>query len=177
MNDISPPIIELFRDRRTVFLRVLARRLGSIDEAEEILQEAFINFDRAARTEDISNPDGYLMKVALNLAVDRIRQDASRRRREESWFETNSADRLGCDHVAAIPQQDQALAAKQNMARLTRCLGELSPKVRTAFILHKIQGMTHDETAQEMGLSKSTVEKHIMKAMKHVMASMPDLAP
>ncbi|VAW07404.1 hypothetical protein MNBD_ALPHA05-132 [hydrothermal vent metagenome] len=176
MNDIVSPIIELFRDRRAIFLRVLTRRLGNVDEAEEILQEAFINFDRAAKTEKIANPDGYLMKIALNLAVDRIRQDASRRRREESWFETNSADRIGGDHVAPIPQQDQALAAKQTMARLGRCLEELSPTVRTAFILHKIQGLTHNETAEEMRLSKSTVEKHIMKAMKHVMENMSDLA-
>jgi RNA polymerase sigma factor (sigma-70 family) len=177
MNDILPPMVELFRDRRTVFLRVLTRRLGNIDEAEEILQEAFINFARAAKTQTISNPDGYLMQIALNLAVDRIRQDASRRRREESWFETHSAGRLGGDYIAAIPRQDQALAAKQNMARLARCLEELSPRVRTAFIFHKIKGLTHNETAQEMGLSKSTVEKHIMKAMKHVMENMSDLAP
>jgi len=177
MNDILSPIVKLFQDQRTMFLRVLVRRLGNLDEAEEVLQDAFINFDRAAKTETISNPGGYLMQIALNLAVDRIRQDTSRRRREESWFETNSAGRLGGDYIAAIPRQDQALVAKQNMARLARCLEELSPTVRTAFIFHKIKGLTHNETAQEMGLSKSTIEKHIMKAMKHVMTNMSDLAP
>lgn len=174
MNDSGASTIELFRNRRVVFLRVLARRLGNIEEAEEVLQDAFINYHRAAKTETIANPDGYLMQIALNLAVDHIRQDASRRRREENWFDANSAGQAGAQYIAAIPQQDQALIAKQDLARLSECLEDLSTNVRSAFILHKVKGLTHIETAKELGLSQSTIEKHVMKAMRHVMAHMSD---
>ncbi|MBT8471396.1 MAG: RNA polymerase sigma factor [Marinicaulis sp.] len=174
MKDAETATIELFRERRLVFLRVLMRRLGNLEEAEEVLQEAFINFDRAAKKETISNPDGYLMKIALNLAVDRIRKDASRRRREDSWFDANSAGRIGAQYIAAAPQQDQALIAKQEMAQLAACLEELSENVRGAFILHKVKGLPHSETAEILGLSQSTVEKHIMKAMRHVTANMAE---
>jgi len=174
MKDDNISLTEMFREKRSVFLRVLTRRLGNIDEAEEVLQEAFINFERAAKNEDIANPEGYLMQIALNMAVDRIRQDSSRRRREESWFDTNSAGQIGAYYIASVPPQDQALIAKQELQRLERCLESLSPKIRMAFILHKIKGHSHMETAEKMGLSRSTVEKHIMKAMKHVVSWLAD---
>ena len=90
MTDARPHLHSLFRDRRNVYLRVLTRRLGDLETAEETLQEAFIHFDRAEKKEIITHPDAYLMQIALNLAVDRIRQDASRRKREETWFETHT---------------------------------------------------------------------------------------
>lgn len=174
MDEAGSMIEDLFRDRRDAFLRVLARRLGGWEDAEEVLQDAFIHFDRARKTAEIGNPDAYLMQIALNLAVDRIRQNASRGRREENWFEAQAPERLGLDYVAPAPAPDQALIAKDELARLSRHLEELSPTVRTAFILHKIRGLSHSETAKEMKLSKSTVEKHIMKAMKHLMDKMAD---
>lgn len=172
MNDASPVLLKLFQERRNVFLRVLTRRLGNLDEAEETLQEAFIHFDRATKKETINNPEAYLMQIALNLAVDRIRQNAARRKREENWFEANAPSRLGAEYVAPLPAPDQSLIAKDDLRRLSTHMEELSPKVRTAFIFHKILGMSHSETAAEMGLSKSTVEKHIMKAMRLLMDKM-----
>jgi RNA polymerase sigma factor (sigma-70 family) len=174
MDDAAAKTIALFQSRRSIFLRVLTRRLGNSEEAEEVLQDAFIKYHRAAHDEQIDNPDGYLMRIALNLAVDRIRQDASRRRREEDWFNVNSAGRAGTQYFAENPGQDRVLIAKQELARLTKCLESLSDNVRSAFILHKMKGMTHSETAMALGLSVSTVEKHIMKAMRHVLTHMSD---
>lgn len=174
MNDARTIVDELFRGRREVFLRVLTRRLGSPEQAEETLQEAFIQFERAARTQTISNADAFLMQTALNLAVDRIRQDASRRKRERRWADATYAGTPGADYVDGAPAPDRALMAKDELARVAHCLQDLSPTVRTAFILHKVRGMSHSETAGEMGLSKSTIEKHIMKAMKHLMEKMAD---
>ena len=174
MNDASPHLQNLFRKRRNIFLRVLTRRLGAMDQAEDVLQEALILFERAHRTESINNPDAYLMQIALNLAVDRIRQDVSRRKREDNWFDAHAPGRSGDEYVAATPAPDRVVIAREEIAQMANCLEELSPKVRTAFILHKIRGLSHSETAAEMGLSKSTVEKHIMKAMKSIMARRDD---
>ncbi len=159
---------------RPVMLRVLTRRLGGVEDAEDVIQEAFINFERASQMETIGNPEGYLMQIALNLATDKLRQDSSRRRREESWIDTHSAGRSGEDIIAEAPRADDALIAKQELQRLGRILEQLSPQVRTAFQLHKIKGLSHMETAAAMGLSRSTVEKHIMKAMRHIMEQMRD---
>lgn len=174
MNDHAAALDRLFRERREVFLRVLTRRLGNRDDAEEVLQDAFIHFDRASAVRQIDNPDAYLMRTALNLAVDRMRQNLVRSRRDGKWFEAQSIERRGLEFVAPEPAPDNALIGKDEVARMGRVLGELSPTVRTAFILHKIRGLSHDETAKTMGLSKSTIEKHIMKAMKFLLDKMAD---
>lgn len=173
----APTFEELFRERRDLMLRILARRTGNIQEAEEILQDAFVLYAQASEQNSIANPEGYLMQIALNLTIDRIRQESSRRRRERSWVEAHVMISPGGQASANSPAPDQALTAKDELARLGRLLELLSPQVRTAFILHKVHGLSHGETAKKMRLSKSTVEKHIMKAMKHVLAGMADGGP
>ena len=174
MNDDSSPLDRLFRERREVFLRVLTRRVGNREDAEEILQDAFIHFDRARTERAIDNPDAYLMRTALNLAVDRQRQASVRARRETRWFEAQAVERRGPDYEAPVATPERALIGKDEVARMGRILEELSSTVRAAFILHKIRGLSHEETAKTMGLSKSTVEKHIMKAMRLLIDRMSD---
>lgn len=165
----APAFEKIFRERRDLYLRVLVRRVGNMQIAEEILQDAFLQVTQLPRQEDIENPDGYLMRVAINLSTDWVRQETSRRRREQEWVKTNTAFMPTGEAAAAEPPADQALIAKDELARLGRLLEALSPPVRTAFILHKVKGLSHDETAKKMGLAKSTIEKHIMKAMRHVL--------
>ena len=162
---------KIFRERRDLYLRVLARRVGDIQIAEEILQDAFLQVSQLPHQEDISNPDGYLMKVAINLSTDWIRQETSRRRREQEWVKNNTEFMASGEATAMEAPADQALIAKDELARLGRLLEGLSPPVRSAFVLHKVKGLSHDETAKKMGLAKSTIEKHIMKAMRHVLDS------
>lgn len=176
MTSAASKLPEIIKTRSHVFLRVLARRLGDMDLAEETLQDAVIHYERAAQKEIIENPEAYLMQIALNIAVDRIRQDASRRKREGRWFETHAPSRVGSEYVSATPSPDQALIWKQELNRLSLHIDELSPQVRKAFFLHKIQGFSHSDTAAEMGLSKSTVEKHIMKAMRILLEKMEKAA-
>lgn len=173
MKNASSVFETIYRERRGFFLRVLARRVGDIGIAEEILQEAFIQVC-ATQQQTIANPDGYLMKAAINLSTDWIRQEKSRGRRERAWAESRSDMARSGEATAMDPSPDQALLAKGEIARLGRALERLSPPVRTAFILHKINGLSHTETAKKMNLSNSTVEKHIMKAMRHVMEAMAD---
>lgn len=177
MAEISKAKLETavwFAQHRPSFLRVLTRRLGNPADAEEVLQDAYLAFDRAQSEKPIENPAGYLMRIALNLAVDRMRQDNSRRMREKSWTDQRFGYRPGSSIGVTEISPERELAGKNELKNLARYLEELSPQVRKAFILHKINGLSHAETANQMSLSVSTVEKHIMKAMKHVLAKMPD---
>ncbi len=54
-----------------------------------------------------------------------------------------------------------------------RLLRDLPPATRRAFELHKLEGRTHAETAALMGISRSGVEKHMMAALKFLLARMP----
>ena len=159
----------LFETRRHVFISVLMRRLGSREDAEDVLQDALVKFHQMPASDEIENPEAYLMKVALNLATDRLRQTTSSARREKTW----SAEVLNLDQAkepsSPVDSIERDLIARQAIEKLQTDLSLLSERVRDAFVLHKIEGLSHSETAERLGLSRSTVEKHIMKAMRFLL--------
>jgi RNA polymerase sigma-70 factor (ECF subfamily) len=57
----------------------------------------------------------------------------------------------------------------QRLAEVRRALDELSPQCRRIFMLHKFEGLTHQEVAERANISRSTVEKHMHTALKHLM--------
>ena len=159
----------IFVEKRAYFVRVVARRLGDVGTAEEIVQEAFIQVAESAKNQIIDNLEGYLMRASINLSTDWLRQETSRRRREKNWVETHYDYSDGAETVSNAPSPAETVAARDDLRRLDAALVHLSPQVRTAFTLHKIQGLSHLETAARMGLSRSTVEKHIMNAMRQLL--------
>jgi len=162
----------IFAEKRAFFVRVIARRLRNADIAEEIVQEAFLQVASAAEMQAIDNPEGYIMRTAINLSTDWLRQESSRRRREKRWADVSYA--LGADGEAAsdAPSPAQATIAKDEFRRLSEAVNRLTPQVRAAFTLHKLEGLSHQETASRMGISRSTVEKHIIRAMRLLMDEM-----
>ena len=69
----------------------------------------------------------------------------------------------------AVAAADEALASRQRLAKLVAELETLPPRMRRAFQLHKLEGMSHAETARAMGISISAVEKHVSGALKALM--------
>ncbi len=162
----------IFSAKRAYFVRVIARRLRNADIAEEIVQEAFLQVAAVEKTQRIENPEGYLMRAAINLSTDWLRQEASRRRREKDWSDVAYAFDGGGEAASLAPSPAQTVIARDEYRRLEAALSRLTPQVRTAFTLHKVEGLSHLETAAQMGLSRSTVEKHIMKAMRFLIDEM-----
>ena len=64
------------------------------------------------------------------------------------------------------PPADEVVAGRQRLRALVEAVQELPEKTRQAFQLHKLGGHSHAETARRMGISVSTVEKHISSALK-----------
>jgi RNA polymerase sigma-70 factor (ECF subfamily) len=154
-------------------LRYLTLRLRSVADAEEVLQDAFVNFRRAQQTTTVENPHALLVTIATNLATDRLRQNASRAARDQAWSDSHyrASSRGGVlGEVSAM--QLRGLEDRGEIDRVLALLAELSVQVRTAFMLHKFQGLSHAEVAARMNLSRSTVEKHVAKAFKHLMSGM-----
>ncbi|MEO0818653.1 MAG: sigma factor, partial [Pseudomonadota bacterium] len=108
----------LFETRRHVFISVLMRRLGSREDAEDVLQDALVKFHQMPASDEIENPEAYLMKVALNLATDRLRQTTSSARREKTW----SAEVLNLDQAkepsSPVDSIERDLIARQAIEKL-----------------------------------------------------------
>lgn len=72
--------------------------------------------------------------------------------------------------MAQEPAPDVAVEARDRLARILSAVEGLPPAVREAFRLHKLEGLSHAETAAAMGVSRSSVEKYIMTSLQRILA-------
>ena len=121
--------------------------------------------------EPVENPAAYLYRLASNLMLDRIRSDRRSGARDSAWLQSQRTE-MGGESVAEEPSPERSVAARQRLAKVAEAVAELPPKTRQAFELHKLQGLTQEETAQALGVSRKTVEKQISTALQRLMAKL-----
>lgn len=156
----------LFRVQRGPLTRFVFSRVKDESEAEEIVQEAFVRFQNKYDPAVVDSPEALLARIAANLVIDRVRERDARAAREDAWgkLNTEGAD----DDVSATKSVDPArvLSAKQQVDAALEVLGSLPQKTRQIFLLHRFEGLTHAEVSVRTGIPKSTIEKHMIKAIK-----------
>ncbi len=161
-------LFEHYLVQRDALKRFLMARLGVESEAEDLVQELYFRLDRAELSPEVENPVAYLYKMAFNLARDHRRERQRSHARDGQWVESQRI-MIGTEPVADHAPADIAYEAKQDLARLVAALEDLSPHCRRVFMLHKFEGMSHAEIAAKVGISRSTVEKHMGTAIKHLL--------
>ena len=144
---------------QSVFSRVKAvlRRRGRSDQdADDLVQEAWVRLACYSREQHVAQPEAFLMRAALNLSIDVHRARATRG--EEVLLEDVVL-------IDTSPSAEEVLLARERFDRLGVCLGRLNERTRVIFLAHRIDGMSYQQVARAHGLSVSSVEKHIAKAM------------
>jgi RNA polymerase sigma factor (sigma-70 family) len=155
---------ELGRDLR----RFLVARTGSEADADDLLIELWIRLSTAP-TGPVSNPRSYIFRTANNLVLDKLREARRRERRESVW----TADQIGSE-IASLEVADSAgnaermLIEQEEADRLARAIEKLPRAAQRVLRMHKLDGLSHSEVADRLGISKSAVEKHMAVAMKHL---------
>jgi RNA polymerase sigma-70 factor (ECF subfamily) len=140
-------------------VRFLSAKLGDRQVAADVAHDAYLRVMERAGQEKIASPRAFLYRTALNLVIDEHRRNALRR--------TENLDVLDQDEQFFSPSPHRSLAQDQRLELLQRALDELPPMCRDAFLLRKLEGLSHDEIAKRLSISQSLVEKHIVNAMKH----------
>ena len=153
--------------RRDAIGRFLAARLGDAGEAEDVLQELYLRLRDVDSSGDLRDPAAYVFRMALNLARDRRRAHGRARARDAHWVKARY-DLAGHEPIGDQPSAEATYGARQRLAAVERALEELSPQCRRVFLLHKFEGLSHQEVAQRAGVTRSTVEKHMNTALKHL---------
>jgi len=167
-------LLAVYLERREDLKRYFALRLGSPAAADDLVQDIYFKVagfeagGAAAAGGEVVNPAAFLYRLGTNLMLDRLKQQRRTQSRDRGWTEARSIS-LGGEAVADAPPADEALASRQRLERMLAALEELTPACRRAFRLHKLEGLSHAETAAAMGVSKSTIEKHISAALKHLL--------
>lgn len=137
--------------------RVLRRRGRSQDEADDLIQEAFLRLQVYCRDHEVRNTGGFLLRTALNLALDR------KRRARVAAVVPGGLDDLAL--VDPSPPPDEVCAGQERLQRMKAGLEAMSPRRREVFILNRIEGYSFPQIAQRLGITLSAVEKHAAKAI------------
>jgi len=154
-------------DRRANLVRFFAARTGSQAAAEDLAQELYLKLAARPPGEAAENPTAFLYRIAMNLMVDRTRGEARAAARDGQWRGAHATVIAG-QEVAEEPPADEAAASRQRLRQLVEAVAELAPQMQRAFTLHKLEGLSHAETARAMGISVKSVEKHISAALKNL---------
>lgn len=157
------PCLSAFEQHHNDLLRFFTHKLGCRDLAADCTQETYVHLVRMRSTIDVQNPRAFLFRVAANLAVDNLRKIRIRR-------EALSVDPLPDNAASMAPSAEDALDAKQRLVQVERAIGELSPKCRSALLMNRLEGKTHREIAEALGVSESMVAKYVIQALKHCRA-------
>jgi RNA polymerase sigma factor (sigma-70 family) len=141
-----------------VHLRRLLRRRGETRErAEDLVQEAYLRMQMYCREgHEVREPEAFLARTALNLAVDARRHDHRSSRVKE-------ARRLELPELA--PPLDEILALEERLSSVVRQLDRVNRRTREVFVMHRVQGFSYQEIADRLSISVSSVEKHIASAV------------
>ncbi len=164
----APPahaLLPTYLEQREAMRRFFQARLGAGADVEDLLQDLYMKVVGVDAAQEIREPRAYLYRLASNLMMDRWRSSRRSAARDAAWREVA--------HVAGptedlddAPSAETVVAGRQRLALLVATVDRLPDKTRTIFRLHKFDGLSYAEVAQSLNVSKSTVEKHMMDALK-----------
>ncbi len=162
-------LVAAYLERRDELIRYFRLRLRSLEAAQDIVQDIYLKIARRPE-EDIGNPGAYLYRIGTNSMLDYLKKEQRLSRRAAAWSEVTHGAGGGAA-ATEDPGADQVVAGRQRLRLILAAVEQMPTPVREAFRLHKLEGLSHTETAAAMGVSRSSVEKYIMTAIKRIIAS------
>ncbi len=149
---------EIIRRHAGLVYGASLRILADVDRASDVAQETFLQLAKDAGSVTGSLP-GWLHRVATHKAIDRRRQEASRRRREKQY--------------AATERQPAELAEWKDISpHVDVALRELEPQLREVLILHFLEGRTTREIAAARNISQATISRRIGAGVEQLRAKL-----
>jgi len=155
---------ESFEPHRRYLTGIAYRMLGSVAEAEDVVQDAFLRWDGSDRAA-VAAPRAFLARIVSRLCLDRMK--SARAQREEyvgTW--------LPEPVVGAEPRDPAALAEDLSIA-LLMTLERLSPLERAAFLLHDVFDMDYAQIAEVLERSEAAVRQLATRGREHVRDERP----
>lgn len=139
----------------------LIKVIGSIvhsDDIEDLVQETFVKSYEAELKQEITYERTYMLKTARNLALNHISKASVRKNQS-------------LDNMQILPSDltskslESQIASKERFLHFCRATDTLSVEVKRVFLLKKVYGLSQKDIADHIGLSESTVEKHVAKGL------------
>jgi len=158
---------EVFEAHRDLMFAVAYRMLGSIADAEDAVQDAWLRWSAEPRA-DVASPRAYLSRVIANTALNRLR---SARARREAYVGPWLPEPLLTDAGPDATERAE-LAESVSLAMLV-VLESLTPDERAVFVLREVFGFSYAEIGAALGRSDAAVRQLAHRAREHVQARRP----
>ncbi|NGO76495.1 RNA polymerase sigma-70 factor [Streptomyces sp. YC504] len=156
---------EPFLEHRRLLFATAYRMLGSVADAEDVLQDTWLSWSKTDRS-DVGNARAYLVRTVTNLCLNRL---ASARATRETYVGPWLPEPLLTTPDVA---EEAEMAESVSMAMLV-VLETLGPVERAVFVLREVFGYSHAEIAEVLGRSEQSVRQTAHRARSHVQARRP----
>lgn len=154
----------LNRQFRPSLTRYFDRRISG-GETEDLVQEVFLRLAKRGELTSVRALAGYVFQTASSVLHDRLRKSRSRGDGRHCSFDPE-------DHADVDFSPEHVLLGRERLAQARAILLELPERPRTVFILRRIEDMSYREIATQLGISVSSVEKDMLRAVRHLAARM-----
>ncbi|WP_327347168.1 RNA polymerase sigma-70 factor [Streptomyces europaeiscabiei] len=156
---------DVFEEHRPVLMGVAYRMLGRVADAEDVVQEAWLRWSGADRS-DVREPRGYLVRVTTRLAIDRLRQVQSR---NEAYPGPWLPEPYVTDYGATVPDTAERAVLTDTVSLAVLVVMEsLSPLERAVFVLREAFGYPYAEIAAMIDRAEPAVRQLAGRARRHV---------
>lgn len=159
------PHVDAFESHRSLLTGVAYRMLGSVSDAEDMVQEAWLRW-RGVDVTTVNAPRSWLLTVVSRLCLDRLKSAQVQR---EQYFGTWLPEPL----VGSVEPQQAAQVDESVSIALLLVLEKLSPVERAGFLLHEVFGHTFDEIGEILGKPAVNCRKLVSRARERVRADKP----
>ena len=149
--------------------RYLSRMMGCRAEAEDLAHDAYVRIYSAMGEQRVDEPQAYLFTTARRLALNQIK-----RSRHEPVAASDST--AFATAVSSAPGVERAVMARLEWEQLERALAGLPSGCRSVLLLRKVEHRSHEEIAESLGISRSTVEKQLARALRLLRQSLNEAA-
>ncbi|MET9241871.1 RNA polymerase sigma-70 factor [Nonomuraea sp. NPDC003709] len=156
---------QVFNQHRSLLFSVAYRILGTVADAEDAVQDAWIKWSAADRSQ-VADPKAYLARIVSNLALQRLRSTQHQR-------ETYVGPWLPEPILTSGDTADDVTNAESVSTAMLVVLETLSPLERAVFVLKEVFGFSHAEIAEAVERSESAVRQAAHRAREHVRARRP----
>jgi RNA polymerase sigma-70 factor (ECF subfamily) len=146
-------------------LRRLLRRQGRTrEDAEDLIQESLLRLHEYTRSSTVSNNSAFLARTVRNLSIDRYRREHRHLYALETVEELEQNDVLQDEG----PAPDDIVSSQRRLQKVESILRAVSPRTCDIYFAHRA-GYSYTEIGEQLRVSKSTIEKHIARAVLALM--------
>lgn len=156
-------LTKAFVENNRFLKRFLTRFLSEQQDIEDVVQETYLRAYSSVGDGDIEQPKAFLFRIAKNIALNEL----TRKARQITDYIEDCSPSIVIESDVSVEQE---VEAQQTLGVYCEAVAALPEKCRKVYLLRKVHGLSHQEIADRMELSLSSVEKYLKQGMLYCKA-------